>query len=87
MIYNYLECNNGISNAGFATQRLQSLAKTEKLLQVYLSAVINDQNITHFRLEIFYAVIFLLIIAVLFTERFITYARFKEHTGYPQLLG
>ncbi|XP_063692372.1 dual oxidase 2-like isoform X2 [Bolinopsis microptera] len=43
--------------------------------------------IENHRLEIFYSVIFLLVVFVLFLERFITYSRYKDHTGYPQLLG
>ena len=39
------------------------------------------------RLQIFYSIMYFLAVSLLFTERFITYAQYKFHTGYPQLLG
>ena len=49
--------------------------------------LVIKRHIENNRLQLFYSTMYVLAALLLFTERFITYSRYKFHTGYPQLLG
>ncbi|KAL5272003.1 hypothetical protein ACHWQZ_G000262 [Mnemiopsis leidyi] len=82
-----------IEKANLAVQGAEKSVKTNQRNKVFTA--IRSQargreikrHIENHRLEIFYTLVFSLMVLVLFFERFITYSRYKDHTGYPQLLG